>query len=148
MRISAEEWYENTKSIFRPGELIYIATDEANRTFFDPLAEHYQLRFLSDYNDLTGMEKLDPNFMGMIDQVVSSRGRVFVGTYFSSFSGFIGRIRGYFGISGKQMYYGYKEYMTETHKWVYPKSSYSAREFPIGWVGIEGDTEPTAKDFY
>jgi hypothetical protein len=39
---------------------------------------------------LAGLADVDPNFVGMIDQVVASQGRVFVGTYFSSFSAYIG----------------------------------------------------------
>ncbi|KAL7460870.1 hypothetical protein ACHAXS_001306, partial [Conticribra weissflogii] len=149
MRITAEEWYEHVKDKLLPGELVYIATDEMNRTFFEPLKKHYKLRFLSDYHDLIGMDNLDPNYMGMIDQVVSSRGRIFIGTYFSSFSAFIGRMRAYSGISSKKMYYGSsKQYELETHKWVYPHSSYSAREFPLGWAGIDSDHEPTEEDFY
>mmetsp|Transcript_26212 Transcript_26212/g.53833 ORF Transcript_26212/g.53833 Transcript_26212/m.53833 type:complete len:119 (-) Transcript_26212:2385-2741(-) len=63
MRISAEEWYEHVKDKLRPGELVYIATDETNRTFFEPLKKHFKLRFLSDYHDLIGMDNLDPNYM-------------------------------------------------------------------------------------
>lgn len=92
MRLSAEEWHENTRSWLEPdaGRLLYIATDETNRTFFGPLMEHYNVRFLDDYSSLAGLADVDPNFVGMIDQVVASRGRVFVGTYFSSFSAYIG----------------------------------------------------------
>ena len=142
MRISAEEWVENTRHIFQPGEIIYIATDETNRTFFEPLEMHYRLRFLTDYNEYAGLDGLDPNFVGMIDQVVASKGRQFVGTYFSSFSAFIGRMRGYHGYSGRDMHYGQLEYQNETHHWVLPHSSYSAREFPVGYMQIDGDTEP------
>jgi hypothetical protein len=92
MRLSAEEWHENTRSWLEPdaGRLLYIATDETNRTFFGPLMEHYNVRFLDDYSSLAGLADVDPNFVGMIDQVVASQGRVFVGTYFSSFSAYIG----------------------------------------------------------
>jgi len=148
MRISAEEWFENTRSWLVPGQLLYIATDEMNRTWFEPLTKHYQARFLDDYNELVGLSDLDPNYVGMIDQVVASRSKVFVGTYFSSFSAFIGRMRAYHGLSGKKMYYSHPDYWNETHSWVYPHSSYSAREFPLGWVGIDEDDEPSEKDFY
>jgi len=150
MRLSAEEWYENTRSWLEPDadRLLYIATDESNRTFFDPLRKHYKVRFLDDYAELVGLSQLDPNFAGMIDQVVASRSTVFVGTYFSSFSAFIGRMRAYHGLSGNTMYYSHPERWNETHSWVYPHSSYSAREYPIGWVGIDKDDEPSEKDFY
>lgn len=96
-RLSAEEWYTNTRTWLIPdaGHLLYIATDETNRTWFSPLMEHYTVRFLDDYTKLAGLDKLDPNFVGMIDQVVASRGWDFVGTYFSSFSAYIGKFVSY-----------------------------------------------------
>jgi hypothetical protein len=148
MRISAEEWLENTQHIFEDGEVIYISTDETDMSFFEPLKSRYQIKFLSDFKELAGLDQLDRNFVGMIDVVVASRGREFVGTYFSSFSAFIGRLRGYHGMSGMKMHYGHLKHMNETHKWVFPHASYSAREFPLGWVAIDGDTEPTEKDFF
>jgi hypothetical protein len=148
MKLSAEEWLENTKHIFEDNETIYISTDETDLSFFEPLLSRYRLKFLSDYKDLAKLEDLDPNFIGMIDVVIASRGRQFVGTYFSSFSAFIGRLRGYHGISGKKMHYGHLSRMNETHSWVKPHSSYSAREFPVGWVAIDGDIEATEHDFF
>ena len=103
---------------------------------------------MSDFQDLARLDQLDPNFVGMIDQVVCSRGRVFVGTYFSSFSAYIGRMRGYHGTSNKLMFYGQLDRMYETHSWFYPHSSYSAREYPTGWNGIDGETEPSEVDFF
>lgn len=38
-RISADEIYENTKDILEPGASIYIATDERDKKFFNPLKE-------------------------------------------------------------------------------------------------------------
>ena len=52
------------------------------------------MRFLDDYWDMAGLGDLDPNYMGMIDTIVASRGRVFGGTWFSTFSGYITRMRG------------------------------------------------------
>ena len=83
----------------------------------DPLKKHYKLRFLEDFKDLIGLDKLDPNYIGMIDQIVASRGRDFVGTYFSSLSAYIGRMRGYRYISGKRMFYSHPDYWNETHSW-------------------------------
>mmetsp|Transcript_24579 Transcript_24579/g.35733 ORF Transcript_24579/g.35733 Transcript_24579/m.35733 type:complete len:552 (+) Transcript_24579:121-1776(+) len=147
MRISAEEWYENTKDYWRKNEILYITTDEKNKTFFEPLARHHELRFLDNYEELAGLSDLDPNYKGMIESVVASRGRIFVGTYFSSFSAYIGRLRGYYGMSGNLMWYGQKDRRDEMQKWVDPKTSYSAREFPIGWSGIDGETVPSEDSF-
>ena len=79
--------------------------------------QHYQVFFLEDYAALAGLPDLDPNYAGMIDQVVASRASVFVGTYFSSFSAYVGRMRGYHGASGKTMYYSHPNYWNQTHSW-------------------------------
>jgi hypothetical protein len=79
---------------------------------------------------------------GMIDTIVASRGRVFAGTYWSTFSGYINRLRGYYGMSMKDSYYGDKEHKTAMHVW---DGNYKMRwnqEFPDGWVGIDSDTYP------
>ena len=83
----------------------------------EPLRKHYKLRFLDDYAEMAGLSELDPNFVGMIDQVVASRATVFVGTYFSSFSAYIGRMRAYHGMSAKTMYYSHPSRWNETHHW-------------------------------
>ena len=114
----------------------------------EPLMKHYKVRFLDNYAELAGLSNLDPNFVGMIDQIVASRGRDFVGTYFSSFSAYIGRIRGYHSLSGKRMFYSHPQYWNETHSWVYPHASYSAREYPLGWLNIDENEEPSEKYFY
>jgi len=140
VKISGEEWLENTKDFWLEKELLYIATDEKKKEFFDPIKEKFQVKFLDDYWDLAGLSNIDPNYMGMIDTIVASQGRIFAGTYFSTFTGFINRMRGYYGFPGTASWYGMKGYKAVLQKWVYPHSAYYPREFPIGWVGIDGDT--------
>ena len=55
------------------------------------------VRFLDDYFELAGLANVNPNYLGMIDQVICSRGQYFIGTWFSTFTGYITRMRGYFG---------------------------------------------------
>jgi hypothetical protein len=55
------------------------------KTFFDDL----DLKFLDDFWQLANLAELDPNYLGMIDTTVSSRARVFVGTWFSTFTSYI-----------------------------------------------------------
>ena len=87
VKITAEDWYENTKDLFTdPKEIIYIATDEKDHTFFEPLAKHYNLRFLDDFKQVAKLGDVDPNLFGMIDTVIASRGRLFVGTWYSTFT--------------------------------------------------------------
>ncbi|GBG32093.1 GDP-fucose protein O-fucosyltransferase 1 [Hondaea fermentalgiana] len=114
----AETIVENTKRLFKPGERMYISTDElsdekerkrkwsdpkamvtvAKHTWFEPMKEAWgrkNVLFLSDfYDDLLG--PLVPDmWLGCIESVVCSRARVFVGTRKSTFSGYIHRLRGY-----------------------------------------------------
>lgn len=76
----------------------------------------------------------------MIEVIIASRGRVFVGTYYSTFSGYITRLRGYYGMSKYTSYYGWNPVKLEMQgsKFFTPSNDFS-REYPIGWVGIDGD---------
>jgi hypothetical protein len=139
VKLPAEEWYENTKEIWRQGEVLFIATDERNKTFFDPIKKHHELRFLDDYWDMAKLGDLDSNFLGMIDTIVASHGRAFAGTWFSTFTGYINRMRGYLGHSMKNSWYGWLERKDKMQEWQYPTGNYAAREWPIGWVAIDGD---------
>jgi len=148
VKISAEEWYENLKETFRDNEIIYIATDERDKSFFDPIKEHTQIKFLDDYWEMAKLGDLDPNYMGMIDTIVASRGRVFGGTFRSTFTGYINRMRGYHGMSMKDSYYSFLEKKHVTHEWKekYDGTSF-AFEWPSGWIGIDGDVDPSRDKF-
>jgi GDP-fucose protein O-fucosyltransferase len=139
VKISAEEWYENLKEIWNEGEMIFIATDERNKTFFDPLKEHHELRFLDDYWDVAKLGDLDPYFLGMVDTIVASHGRTFAGTWFSTFTAFINRMRGYLGYSMMDSWYGWLPRKDSVREYKYPTGNYGAREWPIGWIAIDGD---------
>lgn len=84
-RISADQIYENTKDVLVENSTVFIATDEKDSTFFDPLRKHYNLLFLNDFKHL--FEDLNSNYMGMLDQRIASRGRTFIGAYYSTFTG-------------------------------------------------------------
>lgn len=147
VKISAQEWYDNTKEVWQDRELLYIATDERNKTFFDDLARHYELRFLDDYWDLASLSQLDPNYMGMIDTIVASRGRAFAGTWFSTFSGYITRLRGYHGLSMKDTWYSFLPKKTAVHVWPNVTHYAYAFEWPDGWIGIDADVVPQRDKF-
>ena len=73
----------------------------------------------------------------MVDTIVCTRAKVFAGTYYSTFTGYIHRIRGYHGL-GEYTYY-------HTTKKVFqpqlPKSVSSGwmREWRSGWTDDEGE---------
>ena len=139
VKISAEEWYENLKEIWNEGELLFIATDERNKTFFDPIKKHHDLRFLDDYFEVGNLSALDPYFLGMVDTIVASHGRTFAGTWFSTFTGYINRMRGYLGYSIKDSWYSYLPRKDAVRDYKLPSGNYGAREWPIGWIAIDGD---------
>ena len=141
VKITAQDWYDNTKELFSDGELIFVATDEKSKKFFEPLQKHYNLRFLHDYTHAAGLNEMDPNLMGMIDSIVASRGRLFVGTWFSTFTGYINRMRGYYGYPGSTSYYSTHDRKFNTHQWENPEKVLTAREWPTAWIGIDGDED-------
>ena len=56
-------------------EVIYIATDETDLSMFDPFKDRARVRFLSDYYERAGVSELDPNLLGMMEQVRLEGGR-------------------------------------------------------------------------
>lgn len=107
MKIPAENMLHNVGQFLPTNELVYIASDEKNASYFDPFLKRFpKVRFLKDYFDLAGLRDINPNYLGMIDQVITTRGKVFVGTWFSTFTGYITRMRGYLGYSDQSVYFG------------------------------------------
>ena len=148
--MEADVLYEKSKDQLREGSLLYIATDERKKEFFKPLTKHYEVTYLDDYMEL--IPGINTNYYGMLDQLVAARGRVFFGTFFSSLSGYINRIRGYHAQKYKlpgwedgkiQSYYfvpdDKKFVMTEYRS---PKLPLYMMEFPTAWRQIDqGVTE-------
>ncbi|KAL3808542.1 hypothetical protein ACHAXA_002709 [Cyclostephanos tholiformis] len=142
VKIDSNQWYQNTKEVWKPNEILYIATDERNQSFFDDFRRQHlgPLRFFDDYQILAGIDSIDPTQYGMIETIVASRGSVFAGTWFSTFSGYIVRLRGYYGISKFYTYYSWLDRKYAMHHWAdVGYASTFAREYPIGWTGIDGD---------
>ena len=138
--MSAEKIYQNTQDLLQDNETLFIATDERNKEFFRPLRKHYHIYFLDDFIHL--FNGLSPAYYGMLDQLIASRGRIFIGSYWSTFTGYINRLRGY--RSQKDKAEGYQQgviksyhYYDDRLKFVYQeyKSMYTpmwSREFPVG----------------
>ncbi len=134
--------YQNTKEIWKANEILYIATDESNRSFFDDFRRQHSgpLRFFDDYQVLAEIDSIDPTQYGMIETIVASRGNVFAGTWFSTFSGYIVRLRGYYGMSKFYTFYSWLDRKYAMHHWAdVGYASIYAREYPVGWTGIDGD---------
>lgn len=92
-RIDLGEILANIRPLLTPRRLIYIATDERNRTLFEPFTREYDVRFLSDYVvQLKGVER---RLYGAIEMSICSTAHTFVGTFLSTFSAMITRLRAY-----------------------------------------------------
>jgi len=144
-RFDAPKIYEVSKSKLNEGETIFIATDERDKNFFKPLKDHYDIVFLDDFKDV--LVDVNTNYWGMIDQLVASRGRTFFGCWFSTFTGYINRIRGYHSTKEKapgheqgivnSWYYALEDRYDHMLTYYPVKQSYYAREFPTSWRLID-----------
>lgn len=143
-RIEASEIYENSKDELTEGGIVYIATDERDKTFFAPLEKHYDVYYLDNFKHL--IKDLNTNYYGMLDQLIASRSRVFFGSKYSTFSGYINRMRGYHADKQKlegfeigainSYYYTPKEFKTQMRKHYPLTTPLWGSEFPVGWRGI------------
>ena len=64
----------------------------------------WELVFLRDFEKAGVLKGVNPNFFGHLDTIVCSRAKIFAGTWFSTFTGYIHRLRGYHGL-GEATYY-------------------------------------------
>eukprot|EP00521_Asterionellopsis_glacialis_P006023 CAMPEP_0195281424 /NCGR_PEP_ID=MMETSP0707-20130614/739_1 /TAXON_ID=33640 /ORGANISM="Asterionellopsis glacialis, Strain CCMP134" /LENGTH=537 /DNA_ID=CAMNT_0040340307 /DNA_START=134 /DNA_END=1747 /DNA_ORIENTATION=- len=144
-RVSGDEIYEVSKDELTEGATVYIATDERDRSIFKPLSDKYDVVYLDDFLDLA--KDLNTNYYGMLDQLVASKGRIFFGCWFSTFTGYINRIRGYHADALKlpgyeegiheSYYYALAEHKTKMKEFYPVKQAFHAREFPASWRMID-----------
>ena len=144
-RFDAPKIYDMSKSKLKKGETVYIATDERDKNFFRPLQDAYDVVFLDDFVHVLG--DVNTNFYGMIDQLVASRSRTFFGCWFSTFTGYINRLRGYHSTHDKapghkdgiinSWYYALEDRYAHLQTYYPVKQSYYAREFPTSWRLID-----------
>jgi hypothetical protein len=145
--VSADVIYQNTFNVLEENSTIFIATDERDKAFFDPLRKHYNIYFLDDFKHL--FVEINKNYFGMLDQRIASRGRTFVGAFFSTFTAYINRMRGYHSQKEKlpgyekgiinSYYYIEKKHKHELRHYVSVRPPMWAREFPVGWRDIDHD---------
>lgn len=86
-RMEAKDIYKMASKRIADNTTVYIATDERDKKFFKPLQEHFDVVFLDDF--ASSLAGVNTNYFGMIDQLVASRGRIFYGCWFSTFTGMV-----------------------------------------------------------
>jgi hypothetical protein len=96
----------------------------------------WTVRFLNDYISRGVLEGVNPNIYGMVESIVCSRAKVFAGTFFSTYTGYIHRLRGYHGL-GEDTYY----HSTGRVNALRMKKSVGhgfSREWRAGWTNDDG----------
>jgi len=148
-RLEAEELIRRSKDKLEEGGLLFIATDERDKSFFQPFREHYDVVFLDDFKE--HIKGINTNFYGMLDQLIASKGRVFFGTWWSTLSGYVNRMRGYYIAKHKlegyedgtmESYYFYPdERINQMKKYMPVKKPIYMREFPTSWRDLDKGIE-------
>uniref|UniRef100_A0A7S1U264 O-fucosyltransferase family protein n=1 Tax=Phaeomonas parva TaxID=124430 RepID=A0A7S1U264_9STRA len=147
VKIPAEEIVENIRDVVPAGIPAYVGTDERDKSFFDKLKAFHggQLYFLDDLIEEAGSDfELSPNYYGMMEQLLCAGGSTFVGTHFSTFSGYIARLRGYRKWPSKSNYYPTKAHKYKYHPDKMPRRAHPVwypREWPTSWERLDVDTE-------
>jgi len=75
---------------------------------------------------------------GMLEQMITSHGDKFVGTWFSTFTSYITRLRAYNGKpDDSNFYYAPPQHHRDFEAFMMPHSPYYPREWPLAWEGID-----------
>lgn len=147
-RVEATAILEIAMDQIPQGTTVYVGTDERHKSFFKSMTDYWDVLFLDDFADLLG--GIDKTHFGMIDQLVTSKGRTFFGCWFSTFTSYITRLRGYhsqlneaegheMGLLPTTFYYALKEHKTLMQEYWPIKKLFYAREFPAAWRTIDTD---------
>jgi len=151
--------------IIPPGSIVYVSTDDPKGTCDRCMANKklcvagpgargitgciedpswkaftdagWEIRFLDDFLNRGVLKGANPNFYGMVESIVCSRAKAFAGTYFSTFTGYIHRLRGYHGL-GEQTYY-HSPGRRDAARMTKSVGHGFAREWRAGWTDDEGE---------
>lgn len=137
--ITAEQIYNNIKHIVPNKSILYIATDCHDKEFFKILDTKYQTKYYQDYKYVSN-KYLDYNLIGMVEQIVCTRAKIFIGNKLSTFSSYIYRLRGYMRDTINTNYYVNTELCVPNKQlsltkptWIKTWLSTWAREHPEVW---------------
>jgi len=128
--------------------VVYVATDETDRTYFRPLEDAYDVRYLDDYSRFLG--GVNDDVHSLVEMMIAARSETFVGCYWSTFTGYIHRLRGYYsqkeklpgyenGELRRSHHYNSVSFVQKNEYRVYKAVKRPAwyREFPIAWRDID-----------
>jgi len=155
--------FQNGTPIIPPGSLVYISTDDPDGICKDCYVQRkpctsyttpkppgcpedtswraftefgWKIRFLKDYLKAGYLPDTNPNVHGMVESIICSRAKAFAGTFFSTFTGYIHRLRGYHGL-GESTYYHTKRFVFAPQMKKSVGHGFS-REWRAGWTDDGG----------
>jgi hypothetical protein len=65
VKIPAANMLANVGQFIPEGQLLFIATDERNKSFFDAFHDRFpRIRYLDDFMDYAELREINPNFLG------------------------------------------------------------------------------------
>ncbi|CAM9872699.1 unnamed protein product [Scytosiphon promiscuus] len=134
----------NSLDHLEKGEVVYVATDETDLSVFEPFKEHIQVKFLKDYYERAGVSELNPNLIGMLDQIIASHGRTFTGCWLSTFTAYILRLRGHLEKPRTSNWTYYNARKAYHHEYHLPENPLWMTEWPFGWEDLDKSGVPDA----
>ncbi|KAK7234524.1 hypothetical protein SO694_00194037 [Aureococcus anophagefferens] len=115
-----------------------LASTRARRNATGPLP----LKYAKDWNGVSmtpaeaaAVAAVGRNEHGLVDVLVAAQGRAFTGTWFSTLTTHVQRIRGYVGRPDESTFFSMATRWAACQRWY-------MREFPTAWRGIAGDDQP------
>jgi len=145
--ISPARIFKNTENLLLENETIYIATDEKPDVFKDEFLSVFSARYniLMLDNYMSKIQGIPKEWVPLVEMVILSQGRVFIGTRQSTFSGYVTRLRGYMNnVLNKDYYWTIKVFPTDYVNLVDPWKGWE-REYPEGWKSIVNEDDPNYK---
>lgn len=99
-RIKQDYWLQllNARDAVNLTKTLYIATDEEDKTWFKPFSEaEYNLYFAEDFSDQLRLGNVNlaviQDMLGLCEQLICAHADHFVGSYYSTFTMYIKRLR-------------------------------------------------------
>ena len=142
---------EKTRKVFL--ELINLQLKPHGKTYDDVVGQHdWYMKFNTTREKEQDFIKeaipdVNSNFYGMIDQLVTYKSRTFYGTWWSTLSGYVNRMRGYYITKHKlegyrdgtmQSWYFVPDIRVEEMRSYIPvRKPIYCREFPVSWRDID-----------
>jgi hypothetical protein len=124
--------------------LLVIATDEPDGAYFTPLAQRWRLLFARDLVEPVTPQWWTQRQRSCVEQNLCALGKSYVGTRLSSFSGYVNRLRGYFGVEdtsvrftdGTHLRVDDTDTMFSWQAWRGHGEPVWGREFKEGWLPL------------